>query len=146
MIFAFADCEIDVERRELRREGGATHVEPQVFDVLLHLIRHRDRVVGKDELLQAVWNGRIVSEATLASRISAARRAIGDTGERQRYLRTIARHGFRFCGEVEERGPTQSSSLASAASEAVVRSLKEVANNLPAQAMSFLGRDRDLAE
>src|SRR5437879_736071 len=105
MIFAFADCEIDVERRELRRQGSSAHVEPQVFDVLLYLITHRDRMVGKDELLQAVWHGRIVSEATLTSRISAARRAIGDTGEQQNYLRTIARRGFRFCDEVEERVP-----------------------------------------
>src|ERR1700693_912067 len=83
VIFAFAECEIDTERRELRRGGRTAHVEPQVFDVLLHLIKHRDRVVSKDELFQVVWNGRIVSEATLTSRISAARRAIGDSGEQQ---------------------------------------------------------------
>src|SRR5436190_18990430 len=77
MIFTFADCELDVDRRELRRDGALVHVEPQVFDVLHYLVRHRDRVVSKDELYQSVWNGRIVSEATLTSRISAARRAIG---------------------------------------------------------------------
>ena len=103
MIFAFNDCELDVERRELRRAGRIVHVEPQVFDVLVHLIKRRDRVVTKDELLDAVWQGRIVSETTLTSRISAARRAIGDSGERQDALRTVARRGFRFCGEVEER-------------------------------------------
>src|SRR5258708_3832872 len=103
MMFTFADCELDVERRELRRGGATAHVEPQVFDVLYYLVRHRDRVVSKDELYQAVWNGRIVSEATLTSRISASRRAIGDSGQRQTYLRTVARRGFRFCGEVHER-------------------------------------------
>jgi TolB-like protein len=108
MVFVFGDCEIDVERRELRRAGEAAHVEPQVFDLLVHLIRHRDRVVGKDELIETVWAGRIVSEATLTSRIGAARRAIGDTGKRQNYLRTIARRGFRFAGEVGERSPAGS--------------------------------------
>ena len=73
MIFAFADCELDVERRELRRQRAPMHVEPQVFEVLLYLVRHRNRVVSKDELYEKVWNGRIVSEATLISRISAAR-------------------------------------------------------------------------
>jgi predicted ATPase/DNA-binding winged helix-turn-helix (wHTH) protein len=144
MVFAFANCEIDVERRELRRDGRTAHVEPQVFDVLLHLIKHRDRVVGKDELLGAVWDGRIVSEATLSSRISAARRAIGDTGQRQIYVSTIARRGFRFCGEVEERGSTRSSFATSLLSDAVARSSERT--NLPSQPTRLLGRDRDLAE
>jgi predicted ATPase/tetratricopeptide (TPR) repeat protein len=131
VIFAFNDCEMDLERRELRRGGRTIHVEPQVFDVLIHLIRHRDRVVTKDELLDAVWEGRIVSETTLSSRISAARRAIGDSGGTQDVLRTVARRGFRFCGEVEERieaGP------------------RATASSLPAQATSFIGRDQDVAE
>ena len=107
MIFVFGDCEVDTDRRELRRAGKPAHVEPQVFDLLVHLIRHRDRVVVKDELIQTVWAGRIVSEATLTSRISAARRVIGDTGRRQNYLRTVARRGFRFAGEVLERNPVE---------------------------------------
>jgi predicted ATPase/DNA-binding winged helix-turn-helix (wHTH) protein len=146
MIFAFAGCEIDVERRELHRDGRPAHVEPQVFDVLLHLIKHRDRVVGKDELFQAVWNGRIISEATLSGRISAARRAIGDTGERQKYLRTIARRGFRFCGEVEERVRTRLPPATSVPSEAVAWSPDQAVTNLPLQPTSFLGRDQDIAE
>ena len=81
MIFAFANYVLEAERRELRRDGVPVHVEPQVFDVLFHLIKHRDRVIPKDELFGAVWHGRIVSEATLTSRISAARRAIGESGE-----------------------------------------------------------------
>ena len=144
MIFAFAGCEIDVERRELHRGGQAAHVEPQVFDVLLHLIKHRDRVVGKDELFQAVWAGRVMSEATLTSRISAVRRAIGDTGARQKWVRTIARRGFRFCGEVEERDPARLSAAMSVPTE-LARSSDQAATNLPSQPTSFLGRDQDLA-
>jgi DNA-binding winged helix-turn-helix (wHTH) protein/pimeloyl-ACP methyl ester carboxylesterase len=103
MVYVFADCALDCERRELRRDGKAVHVEPQVFDVLAHLVRNRDRVVNKDELLQAVWGGRLVSEDALTSRIRAARRAIGDTGERQHLILTMARRGFRFVGDVREQ-------------------------------------------
>src|SRR5262249_5082698 len=103
MIFTFGDCEIDTDRRELLSRGVAAHVEPQVFDVLVYLLRNRERVVSKDDLLKAVWRGRIVSDATLNSRINSARRAIGETGARQMFLRTIARRGFRFSGAVEER-------------------------------------------
>jgi pimeloyl-ACP methyl ester carboxylesterase/DNA-binding winged helix-turn-helix (wHTH) protein len=102
MSFVFGDCEIDCNRRELRRTGVATHVEPQVFDVLVYLVRHRDRVVSKDELIQTIWGGRIVSEDTVTSRISAARRAVGDTGDQQQVIRTISRRGFRFVGEACE--------------------------------------------
>src|SRR5262245_24020831 len=102
MMYAFEDCEVDIVRRELRRTGQAVHVEPQVFDLLAYLIRHRGRVVSKAELLKAVWHDRIVSEATLDSRISAARQAIGDTGRRQSRLRTFARRGFRLVCEVSE--------------------------------------------
>jgi TolB-like protein/cytochrome c-type biogenesis protein CcmH/NrfG len=105
MRLAFAGLELDLRRQELRRaddDGEPVHVEPQVFDLLLHLIRHRDRVVGKDELFDTIWSGRIVSEAALSSRINAARRAVGDDGERQALIKTIHKRGFRFVGEVEE--------------------------------------------
>src|SRR5687767_13413775 len=78
-------------------------MQPQVFDVLEYLIRHRDRVVSKDDLLAAVWNGRIISDSGLTSRISAARTAIGDSGEAQRLIRTLPRKGIRFVGEVREQ-------------------------------------------
>ena len=84
------------------RNGTVIHVEPQVFDVLVHLVRHRDRVVSKEELIRAVWDGRFVSDDTLTSRVSAARRAIGDTGAEQRLIRTVTRRGFRFVGDVRE--------------------------------------------
>jgi len=78
-VFTFDDCSIDCDRRELRRGADLIGVEPQVFDVLVYLIRNRDRVVSRDDLLASVWSGRIVSESTLATRINAARTAIGDS-------------------------------------------------------------------
>jgi TolB-like protein len=98
MIFSFGDCEIDVERRELKRAKISVHVEPQVFDLLVYLVQNRDRVVSKDDLIAAVWGGRIVSDSTLTSRINAARTAVGDSGEDQKLIRTIARKGLRFVG------------------------------------------------
>src|SRR6516162_7786315 len=100
MTFSFGDYEIDVERRELRRAKSPVHVEPQVFDLLVYLVENRDRVVSKEDLIAAVWSGRIVSDSTLTSRVNAARKAVGDTGEEQKLIRTIARKGFRFVGEV----------------------------------------------
>jgi DNA-binding winged helix-turn-helix (wHTH) protein len=102
LLFFFEDNVLDPERRELRRKGALVSVEPQVFDLLVFLIRNRDRVVSKDDLIAGVWDGRIVSESTLASRINAARRAIGDDGEQQRLIRTAARKGIRFVGIIRE--------------------------------------------
>ncbi|WP_368904414.1 alpha/beta fold hydrolase [Taklimakanibacter lacteus] len=87
---------------ELRRAGEAVKVEPQVFDLLVFLIAHRNRVVSQSELLDSIWSGRIVSLSTLASRINAARSAVGDSGAAQKLIRTIQRKGFRFVGEVQE--------------------------------------------
>jgi TolB-like protein/cytochrome c-type biogenesis protein CcmH/NrfG len=103
MIFSFDEYEIDVERRELRRAQSPVHVEPQVFDLLVYLVKNRDRVVSKDDLIASVWDGRIVSESTLTSRINAARTALGDSGEEQKLIRTIARKGLRFIGTVNAR-------------------------------------------
>jgi TolB-like protein len=99
--FSFGDFVLDVDRRELRRGAEPVAIEPQVFDLLLYLLQNRDRVVSKDDLLAAVWGGRIVSESTLTSRISAVRRAVGDSGEGQRLIRTVPRKGIRFIGVVE---------------------------------------------
>ena len=86
-------------RRELCRRSEPIAVEPQVFDLLVYLIENRNRVVSKDDLIGAVWAGRIVSDSTLTSRINAARKAIGDSGDKQELIRTIARKGLRFVGE-----------------------------------------------
>jgi len=102
MLFLFDNFVLDSQRRELRCGAQVYHIEPQVFDLLEFLIRNRDRVVSKDDLIAAVWNGRIVSDATLASRINSARSAIGDNGETQRLIRTVHRKGVRFVGEVKE--------------------------------------------
>ena len=111
MQYRFGDYMLDVARRELRHGGEPIAIEPQVFDLLAYLIQNRDRVVTKDDLLGSVWGGRIVSESTLTSRINAARRAIGDTGSTQRFIRTSARKGIRFVAEVVDAQPDKPPSL-----------------------------------
>ena len=102
MIYHFADFTLDLARRELRRGDTLVAVEPQVFDVLSVLVEARNRVVTRDELLERVWHGRIVSDATLSSRMNAVRAAVGDTGAEQRLVRTLPRRGVRFVGDVRE--------------------------------------------
>ncbi len=99
-VYRFEECELDSRRRELRRSGRQVHVEPQVFDVLLCLLRHHDRVVAKTELLDEVWGDRFVSESALTSRLKAARRAIGDDGRSQRLIATVHGVGYRFVGSL----------------------------------------------
>ena len=102
MRYLFEDYAFDTDRRELHRGADVVPVAPQVFDLLEYLIRNRERVVSKDDLINAVWNGRIVSDAALTTRLNAARTAIGDTGEKQRLIKTLPRKGFRFVGTVQE--------------------------------------------
>ncbi|HEV2955193.1 MAG TPA: winged helix-turn-helix domain-containing tetratricopeptide repeat protein [Xanthobacteraceae bacterium] len=104
MKFLFSDHTLDTELRELRRGSEPVAVEPQVFDLLVHLLAHRDRVVSKDDLIASVWGGRIVSDSTLTSRINAARKAVGDSGGEQKLIRTVARKGVRFVGVVHVEG------------------------------------------
>jgi DNA-binding winged helix-turn-helix (wHTH) protein len=104
MLFQFDKFLLDTDKRELTGDGGVVvHVEPQVFDLLLHLAQNASRVVSKDELIERVWNGRAVSDAALNSRINAARRAIGDSGEKQAIIRTVQRRGFLFAADVTTR-------------------------------------------
>ncbi|HET7729401.1 MAG TPA: winged helix-turn-helix domain-containing protein [Usitatibacter sp.] len=106
MRYAFDGHLLDLDRRELRRGDACVAVEPQVLDLLAHLLRNRERVVSRDELIATVWAGRIVSDSALASRINAARRAVGDSGQAQRLIRTYSRKGVRFVGEVrDDPGP-----------------------------------------
>src|SRR5262249_49521109 len=100
--YLFEECALDTDRRELRRGSKLVAVEPQVFDLLVHLIQHRDRVVSKDDLFASIWHGRAISESALFNRINAARSAIGDTGERQGLIKTLPRKGLRFVGAVRE--------------------------------------------
>jgi TolB-like protein/Tfp pilus assembly protein PilF len=101
--FLFEDYCLDADRRELKRGSELIPVGPKVFDLLLFLVQNRQQVVTRDDLLQAVWEGRIVSESTLTSHINAVRKAVGDTGKEQRLIRTVARRGLRFVGEIEEQ-------------------------------------------
>lgn len=111
MLFRFARFELDGARFELRENGAAVPVEPQVLSLLLLLAGNRDRMVGKDEIVERVWNGRIVSDSAISSRVKAARRALGDDGRAQRMIRTIHGRGFRFVHKVEG-GPAAAPAVA----------------------------------
>ena len=102
MQFCFDNHTLDTERRELLRGGEPVALQPQVFDLLVHLVQNRARVLSKDDLIAMVWGGRIVSDSTLTSRINAARTAVGDSGKQQRLIRTVPRKGVRFVGDVGE--------------------------------------------
>ena len=117
MILSFGDYEIDVERREIRRAKALVHVEPQVFDLLVYLVENRDRVVSKDDLLASIWDGRVVSESALGTRINAARCAIGDSGAQQRLIKTLPRKGIRFIGDVHEEQKSASATKAASSAE-----------------------------
>src|SRR5262249_11031644 len=101
MKFFFPNQVLGTSTRELSREDMPVSLEPQVFDLVVHLMENRDRVVSKEELIEKIWHGRHVAESTLTSRINAARKAVGDSGSVQALIRTIARKGFRFVGAVQ---------------------------------------------
>lgn len=101
MKFFFSNQVLDTDTRELSRQDMPVSLEPQVFDLVVHLMENRDRVVSKEELIEKIWHGRHVAESTLTSRINAARKAVGDSGAEQALIRTIARKGFRFVGRVQ---------------------------------------------
>jgi TolB-like protein len=100
LIFDFEGYRLDTDRQELSRAGARIAIEPSVFDLLEYLVRHRNRVVSRDDLIENVWHGRVVSESTLTSRTTAARHAVGDEGGEQRVIRTVPRKGLRFVAEV----------------------------------------------
>lgn len=128
MVIRFADVTIDADGHEVLRAGSQVRVEPQVFDVLLHLIRHRERVVSKEELLDAVWQHRFVTESALSSRIKSARQAIGDSGREQRMIRTVHGRGYRFVAAID----------GDSAGDEVSMDLVPV--RLPVQTTPFVGR------
>jgi TolB-like protein len=100
MIYQFDEFELDLPRSELRAGGESRSIEPQVFALLALLVEHRERLVSKEEIVEKVWDGRIVSEAAISSRIKSARKALGDDGRSQRFIRTLHGRGFRFVGDV----------------------------------------------
>ena len=102
-MFLFEDYALDSDRRELRLGTSLIPLEPQVFDLLEYLVRNRERVVSKGDLIASIWRGRIVSESALATRINAVRCAISDSGKEQRLIRTLPRKGVRFVGAVLEQ-------------------------------------------
>jgi DNA-binding winged helix-turn-helix (wHTH) protein/tetratricopeptide (TPR) repeat protein/energy-coupling factor transporter ATP-binding protein EcfA2 len=149
LIFVFDSYVLDTGRRELRRGHTVVSVQPQVFDLLEYLIRNRGHVISRDELLDAIWGGRIVSESTLATRINAARSAIGDDGESQHLIRTLPRKGIRFVGEVleeEEEQPRARRAAASpsGATAAVAPRVEAERRHLTVVSCDFVGL-RDLA-
>src|SRR5687768_8683954 len=99
MIYAFDQFELDLATVELRAGGQAVDLEPQVFALLALLVENRDRLVSKDEIIEKVWDGRIVSEAAVASRVKSARQALGDDGKSQRFIKTLHGQGYRFVAE-----------------------------------------------
>ncbi len=107
-VWRFDRFVLDTHRYELRGDGEVIRVEPQVFDVMTLLVSNHDRFVTKEELFDTVWGGRFVGEAALTSRIKAARRALGDDGESQRYIRTVRGRGYQFVGT---SSPTRPRSL-----------------------------------
>lgn len=106
MIYRFGPFELDLSTFELRANGVPRSLEPQVFALLALLVENADRLVSKDEIIEKVWDGRVVSDAAVASRVKSARQALGDDGVSQRFIRTIHRRGFRFVADVGAiRGP-----------------------------------------
>lgn len=144
---SFGDVVIDVDNYELRRADDSIAVEPQVFDVLLYLIEHRDRVVGKMELLDNVWGDRFVSESALTTRIKSARRAVGDDGRRQEIIRTTHGRGYRFVAEINASANNPDGEpirdAVSAATETGEAATFQ--SNVPAPARPLVARDRELA-
>ena len=113
MRYLFENYALDTDRRELSRGASVIRLAPQAFDLLVFLIRNRERFVSKDELIEAVWDGRIITDTALTTRLYVARSAVGDTGGRQRLIKTLPRKGFRFVAEVrEESKPTKTPSAA----------------------------------
>lgn len=115
MIYQFGTFELDLAALELRAGGAARALEPQVFRLLALLVENRTRLVGKEEIIEKVWDGRPVSDAAIASRVKSARCALGDDGRSQRYIRTLHRRGFRFIGDVRVSASVTDGAVAAAA-------------------------------
>ena len=135
MLYLFEDFTLDSDRRELRRGVIVVPIAPQAFDLLESLIRNRERLLSKDDLIASVWDGRIVSESALSTCVNAARSAINDTGETQRLIRTIPRKGMRFVGNVREKQEPEAVTAGSGAEQLTLPDKPSIAV-LPFQNMS----------
>lgn len=124
MLYRFLDFEIDTDTHEFRVGGARRQLEPQVFDLLCFLVLNPDRLVSRDELIESVWGGRIVSEATISSRMNAVRKAVGDNGTRQAVIRTVPRRGFRFVASVRAEPGARPAGPAAAPSTAAVQTIR----------------------
>jgi TolB-like protein/Flp pilus assembly protein TadD len=118
--YLFENYEFDTDRRELQRGTEVIVVAPKVFDLLNYLIGNRERVVSKDDLIKAVWGGRVISDMALTTRLNAARNAIGDSGDKQRLIKTLPRKGFRFIGTVDEVSGKTGATVASGSPTSVL--------------------------
>ena len=136
MRYLFEQYALDTDRRELRRGTDMVSIAPQVFDLLDYLIRNRERVVSKDDLINAIWNGRSVSDAALTTRLNVARSAIGDSGDEQRLIKTLLRKGFRFVGPVREIGKPTEAAIVESAVQPIAISDKPSIAVLPFQNLS----------
>ena len=146
MVLAFGDHRLDIERRELRCGTEIIDVEPKVFDLLAFLVQQRDRVVSKDDLLRAVWGGRIVSESALTTRINAARKAVGDDGASQRLIRTFTRKGVRFVGDVTVVDRTRASAGETDTSGSGASPAPEISGKPSILVLPFLNMSGDPAQ
>jgi DNA-binding winged helix-turn-helix (wHTH) protein/TolB-like protein/tetratricopeptide (TPR) repeat protein len=111
MLYRFNDIEIDLRQYEIRSQGKLLAVEPKVFDLIVYLIKHRDRLISRDELFEQIWHGRAVSDTSLSNHIKSSRKILGDNGELQKVIKTIRSRGYQFIANIEEQSDAQDSQL-----------------------------------
>jgi TolB-like protein/Tfp pilus assembly protein PilF len=146
MIYRFGPFELDTARVELRADGEVRPLEPQVFALLALLVENRERLVSRDEIIEKVWDGRVVSDAAVASRIKSARQALGDDGKAQRYIRTMHRQGFRFVAEAKSVRDVLSADLSAAEPQAQAQASRPSIAVLPFTPIGAAGRYAAVAD
>ncbi len=138
MLFRFDDFEVDQEKFELRRNGEPQHIEPQTFDFLYFLIRNADRVVTREEIIEEVWQGRIVSDTTISSCVKSARKILGDDGEHQKYIKTTRGRGFQFVGNVDTENKREGKNFSDTIRKPTSHLTKQIAIYLSIAALVFV--------
>lgn len=147
MIYTFGQFELDLAAAELRAAGAVVHVEPQVFALLALLVENSERLVSRDEIMEKVWDGRIVSDAAIASRVKSARQALGDDGRAQQLIRTLHGQGFRFVGRARavQNAPVGTAPKPEGAREMVNRVDSMLRPSLAVLPFRFIGSDERYA-